>query len=62
MPKYIILPISLAIFFLAVLALAIKQNNGNLPDDFAIIVTVEVIVLVSLFFALKHLHNKRKGQ
>lgn len=61
-PKYIVLPIALAIFFLAVLALSIKQNNGSLPADFPLIVAIEAAILISLFFALRHLHNKRNGK
>lgn len=60
-PKYIVMPVALAVFFVAVLALSIKQNKGKLPDDFAIILIVEVVILTCLFFALKYLHNKRNG-
>lgn len=60
-PKYIVMPVALAIFFIAVLALSIKQNNGHLPDNFALIATIEAIILIALFFVLKILHNKRKG-
>ncbi len=61
-PKYIVLPIALALFFIAVLILSIKQNNGHLPEDFPLIVTIEAAILISLFFVLRHLHNKRKDQ
>ena len=60
-PKYIVMPVALAIFFIAVLLLSIKQNHGHLPDDFALIATIEAIILIALFFVLKILHNKRKG-
>ena len=61
LPKYIVMPVALAIFFIAVLILSIKQNQGHLPDDFALIATIEAIILIALFFVLKVLHNKRKG-
>ncbi|MBR5068314.1 MAG: hypothetical protein IKX25_02840 [Bacteroidales bacterium] len=60
-PKYIVMPVALAIFFIAVLLLSIKQNHGHLPDDFALIATIEAIILIALFFVLRHLHMKRKG-
>ena len=60
-PKYIVMPVALAIFFIAVLLLSINQNQGHLPDDFALIATIEAIILIALFFVLKILHNKRKG-
>ena len=60
-PKYIVMPVALAIFFIAVLLHSIKQNHGHLPDDFALIATIEAIILIALFFVLKILHNKRKG-
>ena len=61
LPKYIVMPVALAIFFIAVLMLSINQNQGHLPDDFALIATIEAIILIALFFVLKILHNKRKG-
>ena len=61
LPKYIVMPVALAIFFIAVLMLSINQNQGHLPDDFALIATIEAIILIALFFVLKVLHNKRKG-
>ncbi len=60
-PKYIVMPVSLAIFFIAVLFLSIKQNHGQLPDDFALIATIEALILISLFFVLRYLHRKRNG-
>ena len=61
LPKYIVMPLALAIFFIAVLILSIKQNHGNLPDDFALIATIEAVILVALFFVLRYLHRKRTG-
>ena len=61
LPKYIVMPVALAIFFIAVLFLSIKQNHGQLPDDFALIATIEVLILISLFFVLRYLHRKRNG-
>ena len=55
------MPLALAIFFIAVLILSIKQNHGHLPDDFALIATIEAVILVSLFFVLRYLHQKRNG-
>jgi hypothetical protein len=53
------MPVALAIFFIAVLLLSIKQNHGHLPDDFALIATIEAVILVALFFVLRYLHQKR---
>ena len=61
LPKYIVLPLALAIFSISVLLLSIKQNRGHLPDDFALIASIEAIVLISLFFVLRYLHKKRNG-
>ena len=61
LPKYIVMPLVLAIFFIAVLLLSIKQNHGHLPDDFVLIAVVEAIILISLFFVLRYLHQKRNG-
>lgn len=61
LPKYIVMPLALAIFFIAVLILSIKQNHGHLPDDFALIATIETVILVALFFVLRYLHRKRNG-
>ena len=55
------MPLTLAIFFISVLLLSIKQNHGHLPDDFALIATIEAIILISLFFVLRYLHKKRNG-
>ena len=61
LPKYIVMALTLAIFFISVLLLSIKQNHGQLPDDFALIATIEAIILISLFFVLRYLHKKRNG-
>ncbi len=58
--KHIVLPLALALFFIAVLLLSIRQNGGHLPDNFAVIASVEAVVLVALFFVLRYLHRKRK--
>ena len=60
-PKYIVMPLVLAIFFIAVLLLSIKQNHGHLPDDFALIASIEAVILIALFFVLRYLHSKRRG-
>ena len=60
-PKYIVMPLALAIFFIAVLLLSIKQNHGHLTDDFALIASIEAVILIALFFVLRYLHSKRRG-
>lgn len=58
-PKYVVLPIALALYFLAMVVYSIHRNDGHLPADFAVTVTVEVVILVLLFWVLRYLHKKR---
>lgn len=60
-PKYIALPVALAIFFVVILVFSIKQRGGMLPDNFAITVVVEIIILIALFLLLRYKHKKRNG-
>lgn len=55
-PKYKTLPLALLIYFAAMAAYSIYHNHGQLPDHFALIVAVELVVLLALYFLLK-----RKG-
>lgn len=59
-PKYILLPVALAIYFVAMLVVNIHANHGALPQNFAGILAIEAAVLLGLFFALRYLHNRRK--
>lgn len=52
-PKYIVLPVALLIYFVAMAIYGIRMNNGELPDRFGLIVTIELVVLVALFWLLK---------
>lgn len=57
--KYIILPLALLIYFVAMAALGIKRNHGHLPDDFVLICGVELAIIVALFFLLRTLDRRR---
>lgn len=57
-PKYIVLPVALLIYFVAMAIYGIRMNNGELPDRFGLIVAIELVVLVALFWLLK---MSRKG-
>ena len=58
-PKYIVLPVMLLLYFAAMLVYSIRRNHGALPEDFGIIVTVECVIIVALYFALRTLHRRR---
>lgn len=52
-PKHIVLPIALAAYFLAMAVFSIYHKGGQLPDNFLVIVLVEALVIVALYFLLK---------
>ena len=53
-PKYIVLPLCLLIYFVAMAVLGIHTNHGHLPDNFWLIVAIEAVVLIALFLVLRH--------
>lgn len=59
-PKYIVMPTAMALYFVVMAIYGIYRNNGNLPDDFALICGIEVIIILSLFFSLRYLDKKRR--
>lgn len=58
-PKYIILPMALLIYSIAMTVFGIHRNNGKLPDDFWLFLVVEVAVIIALYYLLKKKHNMR---
>lgn len=52
-PKYIVLPVALLINFVVMAVYSIRMNNGALPDRFGLIVAIELVVLVALFWLLR---------
>lgn len=59
-PKYIVMPTAMAIYFVVMAIYGIYRNHGNLPDDFALICGVELVIILSLFFSLRYLDKKRR--
>lgn len=59
-PKYIVLPVALLIYFIVMAVYGIRMNNGALPERFGLIVTIELVVLVALFWQLKK-RDKGRG-
>lgn len=59
-PKYIVMPTAMALYFVVMAIYGIYRNNGNLPDDFALICGVELVIILSLFFSLRYLDKKRR--
>ena len=52
-PKYIVMPVALLIYFGVMAVYSIVQKGGKLPDNFGIIVTVELLVIALLYYLLK---------
>jgi len=57
-PKYIIVPALLLIYFVVVAVWSIKQRNGELPDNFALTVIVELILVGAVFFFMRKRYRK----
>lgn len=57
-PKYIIVPLALLVYFLAVMAYSINERNGELPPHFVVTILVEIAILVIIFFLLRHREKK----
>lgn len=61
LPKYIVLPVGLLLYFVAMLWYSISHNGGKLPEDFALIASVEALILIVLF-AVLWIQHKRRGR
>ena len=57
-PKYIVLPVALLLYFVAMAVYGILHNGNRLPDDFWLILGVELVILGLLFFVLKKRHDR----
>lgn len=53
MPKYIVIPALLLIYFVAVAAWSIWKRGGVLPENFVVTVAVELAIVVAVFFLLR---------
>lgn len=58
-PKYIVMPVALLLYFLAMAVYGYKNNGNKLPDNFAVIVLVEALILVILFLVMRYQHRNR---
>lgn len=61
MKKHILLPLALLVYFIAMAFYGVHTNGGQLPENFGLIVGIEVVILLVLYWALKHLHDKRNN-
>lgn len=52
-PKHIVLPVALALYFVAMAVFGVYRNGWQLPDNFLVVVLVETAVIVLLYFLLK---------
>lgn len=59
-PKYKVLPVALLLYFVAMAVYGIVHNGGHLPDNFFLICTIELVILVVLFLLLRHKHRMGK--
>lgn len=60
-PKYIILPSIMLIYFIVMTIFMTKENGWKLPEDFWKICSMEVVIIVALFFSLRYLHKRRNS-
>ena len=56
-PKYKTMPVALLIYFVAMAVFSIYHNNWQLPDRFLLIIVVELVVIIALYFLLKKRYN-----
>ena len=60
-PKYIILPSIMLIYFIVMTIFMTRENGWKLPEDFWKIFSMEVVIIVALFFSLRYLHKRRNS-
>ncbi len=57
-PKYIVMPIALLIYFIAMTVYGLKMNHWKLQDNFWLICCIELLVIGGLFYILKYRKDK----
>lgn len=59
--KYIVIPVALLCYTAAMSCYSIYHNEGRLPKDFFLVLVIELLITLALFFLLRLRERRRKS-